>query len=612
MRLRPVPARWFEAVVPRESCAYAVEALAGTGLVEIEVSGQREQRLDLGILRDQLERYHVYARKYAHFWPEPVYTAAVRDASPHQVVERALQRLAAWERDAVPSLNRLQGLRDARDEVVFWRDALRRLQDQDLDLDRIRAGGDLLRILCCCYPGEATLPGFEDVLTLPFTTEDESCLLAVVPAGQEQALNRELAQQRLVCRGLPDWLKGEEDYEKLIAHRRRWVNDEIEAVQASLEQVNERHQLAEAIGDLKRTDWLVDHVQSLESSEQFAWITGWTTAETADELDAPLREANVPGLVHFPPPPEGMSPPLLMRHRGWMRPFQIFAQALGMPGRDEADPTPILAMVVPLMFGYMFGDLGHGLVLLAVGFVLRKRSVIARLLMVGGASAMVFGLLFGSVFSLSGVIPSLWMHPLDEPVRTLAVPLIGGFVLLSLGVFINGMQTRWQHPGGALWLGDLGFFLTYAGIILALVLVDHWGLLIPVGLGMYVWAHSREGPFWPALGAALGHFVEMTLQILINTLSFVRVGAFALAHEGLNSAVSSLAAAAPHWSGFLIILILGNALVIGLEGLVVSIQTTRLVLFEFFVRFLQGTGRAFRPMPFPPNLSQGENREARS
>jgi V/A-type H+-transporting ATPase subunit I len=41
----------------------------------------------------------------------------------------------------------------------------------------------------------------------------------------------------------------------------------------------------------------------------------------------------------------------------------------------------------------------------------------------------------------------------------------------------------------------------------------------------------------------------------------------------------------------------GNALIIAIEGLVVGIQTTRLVLFEFFIRFLRGSGRAFRPLP---------------
>jgi V/A-type H+-transporting ATPase subunit I len=93
------------------------------------------------------------------------------------------------------------------------------------------------------------------------------------------------------------------------------------------------------------------------------------------------------------------------------------------------------------------------------------------------------------------------------------------------------------------------------------------------------------------------------MQLLVNTLSFARVGAFALAHASLSEAVVSMADAAPLLAGALI-LVLGNLLIIVLEGLVVSIQTTRLVLFEFFNRFLRGTGRVFRPLPMPPAVVQ--------
>ncbi len=76
--------------------------------------------------------------------------------------------------------------------------------------------------------------------------------------------------------------------------------------------------------------------------------------------------------------------PLLLRNPPWARPFEIFSRALGMPSSDEADPTPLLAIVVPLMFGYMFGDVGQGLVIAAAGWWFRKRFAIARLLLVGG------------------------------------------------------------------------------------------------------------------------------------------------------------------------------------------------------------------------------------
>jgi len=103
---------------------------------------------------------------------------------------------------------------------------------------------------------------------------------------------------------------------------------------------------------------------------------------------------------------------------------------------------------------------------------------------------------------------------------------------------------------------------------------------------------------------ALAELVERTLQILINTLSFARVGAFALAHAGLSSAIVALMNAADNSVVAMLVLVVGNVIVIVLEGLVVSIQTTRLVLFEFFTRFLTAEGRVFRPLPAPPSLPQ--------
>ena len=115
----------------------------------------------------------------------------------------------------------------------------------------------------------------------------------------------------------------------------------------------------------------------------------------------------------------------------------------------------------------------------------------------------------------------------------------------------------------------------------------------------YLDANLEDG-----LAAALGELLERTLQLAVNTLSFARVGAFALAHAGLSSAVIALAGIAGHGLGGLLVLILGNLVILILEAMVVSIQTTRLVLFEFFTRFLTGAGRVFRPLPPPPAIPQ--------
>jgi V/A-type H+-transporting ATPase subunit I len=127
------------------------------------------------------------------------------------------------------------------------------------------------------------------------------------------------------------------------------------------------------------------------------------------------------------------------------------------------------------------------------------------------------------------------------------------------------------------------------------------GLLAVFAAAWYLGGSLLQSParFGSALLAAVGSLLESVLQLLINTVSFVRVGAFALAHGGLSMAFVIMADTTASPVAAFLVLLLGNLVVIILEGLVVTIQTTRLILFEFFVRFLRGTGRMFRPLAAP-------------
>jgi V/A-type H+-transporting ATPase subunit I len=246
-------------------------------------------------------------------------------------------------------------------------------------------------------------------------------------------------------------------------------------------------------------------------------------------------------------------------------------------------------------------------VLAAVGGWLRKRYALARLLMVGGLSAAVFGFLFGSVFSLHGIIPALWVHPFDAPLTLLLAPLAGGVLLLTLGLGLNALEAHWGGEMRRWLLGDAALIVVYLGL-LAAFFVPAGLLAAAIGLVWFCVGNALLERRAMAGFGALGEAIEKTLQILVNTLSFARVGAFALAHAGLSSAVVTLMTAADNVFARAAILIVGNAVVIVLEAMVVSIQTTRLVLFEFFSRFMQGQGRAFRPLPAPPFVYQETSR----
>ncbi len=303
--------------------------------------------------------------------------------------------------------------------------------------------------------------------------------------------------------------------------------------------------------------------------------------------------------MSFPPPPRGARPPLVLRNPWWARPFEVFTRLVGMPSATGTDPSVLLAFVVPLMFGYMFGDVGQGLVLVAVGYALRDRLPVLRLLIPGGVAATAFGFVFGSVFCLEHVIEPLWLLPLEAPLTVLLVPVAGGAVLLALGMLLGLVESVWQRQLTQWMREDLPVLIVYVGVLGGILHPAGWALAA-LGVAWAMVAAALHGRRMQAALAALGELAERTLQILINTLSFARVGAFALAHAGLASAVVALAAAAGNVVAQAIVLVLGNALILAIEGLVVSIQTTRLVLFEFFTRFFHTRGREFRPLAPPP------------
>jgi V/A-type H+-transporting ATPase subunit I len=295
-----------------------------------------------------------------------------------------------------------------------------------------------------------------------------------------------------------------------------------------------------------------------------------------------------------------MKAPMVMDNPWWARPFELFSGMLGTPSESEADPSLLVAILVPLLFGYMFGDVGHGLVLLVFGLVFKKRWPITKILIANGISAMIFGFLFGSLFGLEHVIPALWVHPIEQPLLVLMIPLAAGVVIMMIGLLLNALEAYWR--GDFLdWLKvDAAVIVIYAGII-GIGFFSNAIYLIYLGLAWYFIGSllkSKKFQLSSVLTSA-GMLVESIFQLIINTVSFVRVGAFALAHAGLSLAFYTMAGSTENLVIAILIMFIGNVVVLLLEGLVVTIQTTRLVLFEFFIRFLRGSGRMFHPLAAP-------------
>lgn len=601
--LRPASTRWFEVLAPRAEGVRVVTALAATGAVETELRTDASAELPIQHLAPGLAEYQALHQRYGRYWTRGRWRRRTLIEAPTVVVERALARIQAWRREADPVIALLQECEEELTRLKWLAQIIGRIAEQPLDFGAVARSGPVLGTFCAILPREADLrlPDWTIPRSVPW--EDERCYMILGPKAQLDAVKHQVQSLKGRIIERPPWLQGDAlDSLARIRARREFLSRRAVNLTAELDNLFEDYDLGHALGEIAGLAWFAEHVEGFEpAGTHLVWITGWTDDLAGEALEQALTASGARALLRLRPPPAGMRPPQVLLNPPWMRPFELFASAFGVPGSDEADPTPVLALVVPLLFGYMFGDLGQGAVIAAAGWWLARRGEsMGRLLLLAGLSAMVFGLLFGSVFAREDLIPALWLHPLHAPITVLAVPLVFAVGLLALGQLLAGLGALWRGELGHWLLRDLGFLVLYLGLV-------SWPWFPAGGQAALV------GALWYVIGsflihrrllgglAALGHLLESGMQILVNTLSFARVGAFALAHASLSAAVVTMADSAPWWAG-LIILVLGNALIIVLEGLVVSIQTTRLVLFEFFNRFLRGSGRVFRPLPPPPEV----------
>jgi V/A-type H+-transporting ATPase subunit I len=604
--LRPTSTRWFEVLCPRSESVRAVAELARTGAVQTEVRPRVREDFPVRHLEQGLAQFKTLYVRYGPYWERGRLKRTPLVEPPDLVLRRALARIDAWRREADPLIDILQASEEELVRLRWLARILGRIGGSSLDFSLISESGPVLGSFCAILPRDADprLPDCVIPRTVPW--EEERCYMLLGPEDALEQAKHQIkgVKGRVIER--PPWLKGSASQAlSRISARRELLSVRRVRLYAELDSLSHDYDLDLVLGEVVWLDWFASHVGGLElASDHLVWITGWTNDLSGRSLTQALDRSGTRALLRLAPAPTGGRPPQILDNPSWLRPFEIFTRALGVPGRDETDPTPLLAVVVPLLFGYMFGDLGQGLVLLAGGWWLRRRFEVARLLIAGGASAMLFGLLFGSLFGREDLIPALWLHPLQEPLRVLLVPLVFAVLLLSLGQLLSGLQALRRGELTHWLLMDAGFISLYLALVAFVFgMTPYWPMWI--GLSWYLLGSLLVDRRFLGTLAALAHLAESGLQLLVNTLSFARVGAFALAHAALSAVVVTMADAAGSLVAATLIMILGNLVVILLEGLVVSVQTTRLVLFEFFNRFLRGTGRIFRPLPAPPALVTG-------
>ncbi|PID58646.1 hypothetical protein CSB45_03630 [candidate division KSB3 bacterium] len=324
--------------------------------------------------------------------------------------------------------------------------------------------------------------------------------------------------------------------------------------------------------------------------------------------------------------------PILFHNPYLVRPFETILFNYGTQDYQALDPTPIIAISFLLMFGVMFGDVGHGLVLFLIGRGLCKHCYqmmdLGIIMMECGVSSAVFGLLYGSIFGVEHWIPALWFHPAEHIGQFMAFALGFGVLMISAGIILNILNSFRRKDYEAGILGHYGiigalFYWLSVGLGLKYAVYGDFGisskaliLLLGMPLGVIFFkeplAHilfkKEDGGDESMFPSGIGMFlmesvidvIDVVVRYLASTVSFIRTAAFALAHGGLFIAVFSLADIVENMKGgglwYWLVILLGNVLIIALEGLVVSIQTVRLEYYEFFSKFFKDGGERFHPL----------------
>ncbi|MFZ7111522.1 MAG: V-type ATP synthase subunit I [Desulfatiglandales bacterium] len=369
-------------------------------------------------------------------------------------------------------------------------------------------------------------------------------------------------------------------------------------------------------------------------SEKAMFITGWMDAKDKERLIAILRESCGERFIfHEERDPNA---PVRMMNSRLFKPFELIVRTMGMPANSEIDPTPLAALTFVLVFGLMFGDLGQGLVLALAGLILKcmaKKKAQEQLGQAGGILiacglwAAFCGILYGSLFSSEHLIPALWIHPAGNIMHLFSVTVLLGAIVIAVGLcvniinaFINAdyqeaimgkrgvaililygavvfMAVRYinDQQSAALW--ETGAF-----IVLPLVVFSLRGILGPI-----LFQVARPHDMAEYVTETVMEIVEIALGMFANTVSFIRVGAFALSHAGLSIVTYTLAGLADpslKSPAAVAVLVCGNIFIIGFEGLICGIQSMRLEYYEFFSKFYKGDGVAFSPFGLKAKISE--------
>ena len=453
----------------------------------------------------------------------------------------------------------------------------------------------------------------------PKNINEESYLL-VYPKKVKKDVSRSINTLGFVDNDIPDNLNSSNIDREYIK-----VNDELTSLNRQINTINSQYE--DTINNLS---YSLDHAKKSEElksnmaqGDKYFYLSGWVPESEVDKFKTLEDKYDNTILSTKDDQSVNQQPPTRLKNNKVFKPFEYLVNMYGAPSYDEVDPTPFFAITYMLLYGLMFGDLGQGLVFLALGFYISKKNkTYGALLKRIGISASVFGLMYGSFFGKEDLIPTLLIKPFDNVMTVLIASVVFGISLMVISYIIGiyNKVSKQHNIGGGIFgkEGLAGLMMMISFIIIVLNLVNKSPIPMPIGTVMLILSIIMMVFKQPIAGEITGSkrlydsnksdyyiessfsIIEALLSVFSNLVSFTRVGAFAINHVGLYMAFEVMAnLAGGFWGG--VILLLGNLLIIGLEGMIVFIQGLRLEFYEMFSKYYEGNGRLFRPISSKEN-----------
>lgn len=422
---------------------------------------------------------------------------------------------------------------------------------------------------------------------------------------------------------------------------------EIEQVRCELSQIREEKG-REILKDKKQLELLekINRIKKYMAHDEKGsfYVVGWIPTKNLNDILPKLDKMGIEYVVKSHDEAE-IVPPTKLKNNKVVKPFEEIVKMYGTPNYTEMDPTVFVAITAFIMFGFMFGDVGQGLVIALIGLILWKKKVkMGPIFIAGGISAIIFGFLYGSFFGSEEIIKGILPSPMDNITNMLVYGIATGAILIIIAMIFNiknGIKNK--DKGRVLFdkngLAGLIFYVVVLAIIVGLLIKGKMIFSLTIAIVLLVLPlililfkekienamnRSKERKRVAEAGNKNGResergnegekekektnekekvsfvekifeLIEMLLSMASNTISFVRLAAFAINHVGLCLAVYILGDMIGG-SGSYLVYIIGNVIVIGLEGLIVAIQVLRLEYYELFSRFYSGDGKEYVPI----------------